>query len=102
MAIESYKLRSRVISGDRDLYVAIDNNSKTKKESYIHLLSRQSKIFGVPMKNIEMSLTGHRRYITTDLTYSHTDWFKQHLSVYFAMVKTYVFISEFVCTMRDV
>ena len=40
--------------------MAIENNSNTKKESYTHLLSRQSKMFGVPMKNIEMSLTGHR------------------------------------------
>ena len=73
MAIENYKLRPRirsrlkVISRDRDLYVAIDNNSKTKKESYTHLLSRQSKIFGVPMKNIEMSLTGHRNKLLLSL-----------------------------------
>ena len=62
VAIESYKLRSRFICRDRELSVAIENNSKTKKESYTHLLNRQSKIFGVPMKNIEMSLTGHRIY----------------------------------------
>ena len=60
VAIESYKSRSRFICRDRELSVAINNNSKTKKESYTHLLSRQSKIFGVPMKKIEISLTGHR------------------------------------------
>ena len=58
--IESYRLRSKVISRDRDLYVAIESyqsRSKiTQRQKRKLYSSRQSKIFGVPMKNIEMPL----------------------------------------------
>jgi len=47
--------------------IAVKRQRKTKKESYALLLSHQSKIFYVTMKNIEVSLTGHRRFLSDTL-----------------------------------
>ena len=47
--------------------IAVKRQRKTKKESYALLLSHQSKIFYVTMKNIEVSLTGHHRFLSDTL-----------------------------------
>jgi len=54
--------------------IAVKRQRKTKKGSYAHLLSHQSKIFYVTMKNIEVSLTGHRRFLSDTLIISSNEY----------------------------